>query len=126
MVDFRCIDSGSTGGRKHPLGIHRRHRRRTLFAYRLRADVMPLGGSVAGFRVIVAAVIDSDATAWSNQVTTNGGTVSSTRLGLISDLISGLKTDGIWTKLDRQWIYAAEDQPGALTDLVGLTLATAV
>jgi hypothetical protein len=67
---------------------------------------------------------DADMTAWAAQVVTNGGTVSAGRKTLVSDLIAGLKSDGIWTKLDRLWIFAAENTQSALTDLKGLDLAT--
>lgn len=70
--------------------------------------------------------LDADATAWAAQVATNGGAVSGARQILISNLIACLKAGGIWTKLTRLWIHAAEDQPGGLTDLKGLSLATAV
>ena len=49
---------------------------------------------------------DAAATAWKNQVVTNGGTVSAGRLALVSTMIAGLKADGVWTLLDRLWIFA--------------------
>jgi hypothetical protein len=63
--------------------------------------------------------------AWVQQVLRNGGSVSTTRQGVVDTLIKGLKTDGVWSKLDRLWLFAAENSQAALTDLVGLTLATA-
>ena len=69
---------------------------------------------------------EAETTAWVAEVVSNGGTVSAGRQTIVNDLIAGLKADGIWAKLDRLWLFAAEDQPSALTDLVGLTLATAV
>src|SRR5262245_979964 len=83
-----------------------------------------IGGSIATFRTIVS--LDADAQSWVNQVVNNGGTVSTPRSVIISDLISGLKTDGVWSKLDRLWIFAAENQPSALTDVVARDLATSV
>jgi hypothetical protein len=68
---------------------------------------------------------DADTTAWVSAVIANGGTVSGGRQTIVNALIVGLKADGIWTKLDRLWLFAAEDQPSALTDLVALALATA-
>ena len=68
---------------------------------------------------------DAATIAWVNQVVTNGGTVSAGRQTLVDNLIVGLKADGIWTKLERLWLFAAENTISALTDLVGLTLATA-
>jgi|SRR5262245_5736539 len=82
-----------------------------------------IGGSVVGFRSISA---DADAQAWADQVDTNGGTVSAGRLTLVSNLIIALKAAGVWTKLDRLWLFAGEDQSSALTDMVALDLATAV
>src|SRR5262245_65846702 len=81
-----------------------------------------IGGSVAGFR----PTADADVTAWVAAVATNGGSVSSTRQGLITTCVQGLKADGIWTKLDRWWVEAAEDQPSGLTDWKALDLATTV
>ena len=45
---------------------------------------------------------------------------------VVDDLIIGLKADGIWSKLDRLWIYAAENTASALTDLKTGALATTV
>src|SRR5262245_4406995 len=70
--------------------------------------------------------LDAATTAWVNAVVTNGGTVSAGRQTTVNTLITTLKSAGIWTKLDRLWLWAAENQPSALTDLVGLSLATAV
>jgi hypothetical protein len=61
--------------------------------------------------------------AWAAAVVTNGGTVSTARLLLVDDLIADLKTDGIFSKLDRLWLFAAENEGSALTDIVGLSLA---
>jgi hypothetical protein len=63
---------------------------------------------------------------WTQTVLRNGGSVSPTRQGAVDTLIKGLKADGVWSKLDRLWLLAAENSQAALTDLVGLTLATAV
>ncbi len=71
-------------------------------------------------------VIDADANAWASAVVANGGTVSSARKSLVTTLIKGLKADGVWSKLDHLWLFAAENAPSALTDIVGRTLATAV
>lgn len=63
---------------------------------------------------------------WVDAVVAHGGTVSSARKTLVRALIDGLISDGVWSKLDRLWLFAAEDQPSALTDLVKGALATAV
>lgn len=69
---------------------------------------------------------DSATDAWTAVVVANGGTVSAARKTLVDNLIVGLKADGVWTKLDRLWLHAAENAPSALTDLVTNTLATTV
>jgi hypothetical protein len=68
---------------------------------------------------------DPATTAWVNAVIANGGTVSAGRQTLVDNLIVGLKADGVWAKLERLWLFAAENTQSALTDLVGDTLATA-
>jgi hypothetical protein len=73
-----------------------------------------------------AAGDDAATTAWVNAVVAAGGTVSGPRKTLVDTLIKGLKTDGVWAKLDRLWLFAAENSKSALTDLVGLTQATPV
>lgn len=62
--------------------------------------------------------VDADTTAWESAVVTAGGSVSSGRLTIVNNLIVGLKADGIWSKLDRLWILAAENIPSARADLV--------
>lgn len=63
---------------------------------------------------------------WARQVIINGGAVSATRQSLVADLISGLMRDGVWSKLDRLWLFANENQQAALTDIVANALATNV
>lgn len=69
---------------------------------------------------------DAATTAWVAAVISAGGTVSTPRKGVVDDLIVGLKTDGVWTKLDRLWPFAAENAASALTDLVADASASAV
>lgn len=70
---------------------------------------------------------DSDVRNWYRRVLREGGFgVSSTRITLLETLVGGLKTDGVWTKLDRLWLLAAELQTAALIDLKGAALATAI
>jgi hypothetical protein len=61
---------------------------------------------------------DADALAWQAAVVGAGGTVSGTQLGYVSTLTAGLKADGSWAKLDRLWLYAAENATQASIDLV--------
>ena len=72
-----------------------------------------------------AVVLDPATTAWVGAVVASGGTVSGARQTLVNTLIVGLKADGIWTKLDRLWIFAAENSFSAVIDLVALAEALA-
>ncbi len=69
---------------------------------------------------------DVDAQLWLNAVVAAGGTVSGARLYVVSNLIASLKAAGIWTKLDRIWLHAAENATQALYDLKARAAATAV
>lgn len=69
--------------------------------------------------------VDSSTTAWVAAVVANGGSVSAGRQTTVNNLIVGLKADGVWTKLDRLWLFAGENAASALTDLVADVLATA-
>lgn len=73
-----------------------------------------------------AFAFDSATLAWVAAVVANGGTVSVARETIVDALIVGLKADGLFTKLDRLWLYAAENQPSALTDLIATSLSTAI
>jgi hypothetical protein len=70
------------------------------------------------------AITDAATTAWIAAVVAAGGSVSGTpttgRQKLVDDLIKGLKTDGVWAKLDRLYVFAAENTQSALIDLVAL------
>lgn len=70
--------------------------------------------------------LDAATIAWVNAVVANGGSVSGVRKTLVNDLIVGLKADGLFTKLDRLWLHAGENQPSALTDIVADSSATTV
>lgn len=71
----------------------------------------------------LAAVLDPATAAWVNAVTIAGGTVSAARFSPVDNLIRGLKTDGLFSLLDRLWLFAAENQPSALIDIVALSQA---
>ena len=64
------------------------------------------------------------ATAWAAAVVTAGGTVSAGRKTLVTDLVGGLMTDGVWHALDRLHVFPAENEPSALVDLKNQVLAT--
>jgi hypothetical protein len=69
---------------------------------------------------------DADLNAWLTVVKPLNGSPGSLVQALLHDLITGLKTDGLWTKLDRLWIFAQGTMSGALVDFVARSLATAV
>lgn len=95
------------------------------------ADKLYLGSALASKAYLGAvqvwppagAAVDAATTAWVNAVVAAGGTVSGARKTLVDQLIVGLKTDGIWAKLDRLWIFAAENTKSALIDLVATSSA---
>lgn len=67
---------------------------------------------------------DSDTTAWVSAVEGAGGTVSSEVQIAINTLITNLKSDGVWTLLDRLWLFAAANTQSALTCLKSRNPAT--
>ena len=71
-------------------------------------------------------VPDTSVAAWLTAVATAGGAVSADRVRSIHGLVTSLKDCGVWDRLDRLWVFAAENQAQALVDLVGLGQATAV
>lgn len=85
-------------------------------------------GPVRGFGGMSVDVINvpSDTSLWVSAVIANGGTVSNTRRALVDNTIVNLKAYGLFTKIDRLWLFAAENQPSALTSIInpGLGLAT--
>ena len=74
----------------------------------------------AVWEYVSPAAYDASTTAWINAVVAKGSTVTTTRQILVNRLISGLKADGIWSKLDQLWLFAAENTESALTDIVNL------
>src|SRR5262249_42332643 len=66
---------------------------------------------------------DGNANAWAQFVVLSGGTVSAARLRIVGTLIQGLKADGVWSKLDRLWLLAAENTTSALIDVKNLGAA---
>ena len=51
--------------------------------------------------------------------------MSAGRQTVVDTLIKGLKTNGIWAKLDSMWVFAAENSQSALIDLKALVTGTA-
>lgn len=77
-----------------------------------------------GFGFAGASGDQAETTAWVAAVVGDGGTVSAGRKTLVNDLIVGLKSDGVWTKLDRLWLFAAENSQSALRDIKAAAAAT--
>ena len=73
-----------------------------------------------------AFVPDASVIAWLIAVGAAGGAVSADRVMLIDGLVKSLKGCGVWDRLDRLWVFAAENRAQALIDLVGLDQATTV
>lgn len=61
---------------------------------------------------------------WRRDVVAAGGLVSTPRLNTVSALIRGLDSDGVWSVLDRLWLFAAENSTQARRDLVARTVAS--
>ena len=97
-----------------------------------------IGASLAGKEVafynamnafMVAAQVtsyDADTLAWQAAVIAAGGSVSAARRDLVDALILSLKSSGVWSRLDRLWLHAAENSAQGLVDLKGASGATAV
>jgi hypothetical protein len=64
---------------------------------------------------------DTNATAWVNAVTSAGGTVSGTQATNVCNLIVAYKAAGVFTLLDREWLYASENATQASIDIVNLS-----
>lgn len=69
---------------------------------------------------------DPDALLWRAAVISNGGTVSTNRLTLVSLLIGGLKNAGTWSAMDDALVLSADNNTQALTSLKQRRLATEV
>ncbi len=92
------------------------------FAFSGSAGVASGTGDATGVSVAFTAETD----AWAAAVVSAGGTVSGARKILVNSLIAGLQSDSVWTKLDRIWLFAAENTQSALIDLKATATATAV
>jgi len=79
---------------------------------------LPKGGLPVVYVGAAAPAFDPATVAWAAAVVAAGGTVSAGRKTVVDTLITGLKTDGIWAKLDRLWLFAAENSQSALVDMV--------
>src|SRR5262245_42144212 len=52
--------------------------------------------------------LEAETTAWVNAVVADGGSVSGLQQTRVNNLIAGLKTDCLFTVLDRLWLYGGE------------------
>lgn len=70
--------------------------------------------------------LDPDAAQWRSTVRVAGASVSDTQAKRVSQLVKALKTSGVWSALDRLWLFAAENPTQALLDVKARATATAV
>jgi hypothetical protein len=78
-----------------------------------------------GRGVVTLAGLDAATLAWIAAVEGAGGSVSTPRRTVVNNLIVGLKSASLFTKLDRLWLFAAENTQSALIDVVATSLAIA-
>ena len=76
--------------------------------------------------LLLAQVSDPDANAWANAVQGAGGFVTGPQRRRVATLIRSLKVAGVWTTLDRFWLFAAENSTQALIDLKARAQATII
>jgi hypothetical protein len=74
----------------------------------------------AGKPPVAGGGADAATTAWIAAVVSAGGTVSGTQQGFVDTLIKGLKTDSLFSAMDRIWLYASENAQQASIDIVNL------
>jgi hypothetical protein len=72
------------------------------------------------------SAFETETAAWESAVVAAGGAVSSGRKTTVDTLIKGLKTDGVWTKLERLWLFAAENGPSSWKDLTTASNASLI
>ncbi len=93
----------------------------TALSFTLPATGLVLRGSgLAAAPVGINAAVIS----WAAAVVTNGGTVSTARAQLISAMIAGWTTAGVWDLIDDTGSLVAENAPQALTSLKQRRLGT--
>lgn len=69
---------------------------------------------------------DPDATAWATAVFVAGAQISQRQRNLTAQLVRTLKATGVWSSLDRLFLFASENSTQALTCLKTRNTATAV
>ena len=60
---------------------------------------------------------DAEVALWAAAVVANGGSVSTARLGIISQLVRRFKSEGVWALTDDIWLLAAENATQGLVSL---------
>jgi hypothetical protein len=82
-------------------------------AVRLRVTGTNTSGSATAYST-AATIIDADAAAYSAAL---GTPLTANRLALVSAMIAGMKSDGVWTLIDRLALLANETAEAALRDV---------
>lgn len=78
---------------------------------------MPITGYSSGCLASVSPY-DPAVNDWISAVVVAGGTVTTARAILINNLVLGLKADGLFTKLDVLFLFAAENSVQAIIDII--------
>jgi hypothetical protein len=97
-----------------------------LFRPRLERGALVSAWGASESVTIDSGPANAEAAAWKAAVVGDGGTVSDARLTLVDDLITELKSGGVWSALERLWLFWSENAKSALRDIVAAELATAV
>lgn len=75
---------------------------------------------------VITTGLDSSTTTWINAVVADGGSVSATQQTRVDNLIKGLKTDSLFTIIDRIWLFGGESETHqAKIDIINLVTNTA-
>ena len=114
------------GAQGAPLDAGREYIYRAVPYYDGGEGAFPPDGFIPPASAPVITPPDPDVDTWVASVGAAGGTVSPARQMVVNNFVVGLKTDGIFSKLDRLWLFAAENQPSALLDLITNSTAAVV
>lgn len=82
-------------------------------------------GAIAAIVAQGAAAVDPDLASWLSRVAGAGGSVSSGQQAAVGTFITGLKSDGLWTKLRRLNPFVGEQLAACLIPLVNTLGSTA-
>src|SRR5690349_15337642 len=82
-------------------------------------------GAILQPRFVAGGGFDAATTAWVAAVVAAGGAVSTTQQSRVDTLIKALKSHGLFTQLDRLWLWAGEsDHHQATIDIINLGVGT--